>query len=145
MPKRIAVIGSGIAGLAAAHRARELDPTAEVTLFEAGPQVGGILRALRQDGYLIEGSADSFITNLPWAISLCRRIGFADQLIPTNPEFRGAMVVAHGELEPVPEGFVLMAPSQLRSIMRSPILSWRGKLRLACESLVSARQDIADE
>jgi oxygen-dependent protoporphyrinogen oxidase len=145
MPKRVAIIGGGIAGLAAAHRARELDPTAEVTLFEAGPQVGGILRTVRQDGYLIETSADSFITNLPWAIDLCRRIGFADQLIPTNPEFRGAMVVAHGKLEPVPEGFVLMAPSQLRSIMRSPILSWRGKLRLACESLVSARQDIADE
>jgi protoporphyrinogen/coproporphyrinogen III oxidase len=145
MPKRIAVIGGGISGLAAAHRVRELDPSAEVTVFEAGSQAGGILRTIRQDGYLIEASADSFITGVPWAIDLCRRIGFEDQLIPTNPEFRGAMVVARGKLEPVPEGFVLMAPSQLRSVMRSPILSWRGKLRVACETMVKARTAGGDE
>ena len=110
---KVAVIGGGITGLAAAHRLTELAPQAEVTLFESSDRLGGILRTVRQDGFLIEQSADSFITNIPAAIDLCRRIGFADQLIPTNSKNRGAMVVAHGKLERVPEGFVLMLPQRL--------------------------------
>jgi protoporphyrinogen/coproporphyrinogen III oxidase len=137
--KRIAVIGGGISGLAAAHRVRELNPAAEVTLFEASERLGGSLRTIWQDGFLIEQGADSFITDLPWAVDLCRRIGFADQLISTNSDARGAMVVARGKLERVPDGFLLMAPHRLWPVMRSPILSLRGKLRLACEFFVKQR------
>ena len=115
--RRIAVIGGGIAGLAAAHRAIELAPTASVTLLEAGNRLGGVIGTVRQDGFLIERSADSFITNVPWAIDLCRRIGFADQLIPTNSANRGAMVVSRGKLRRVPEGFLLMTPSRLWPIL----------------------------
>ena len=111
-PRKIAIIGGGISGLAAAHRVTELAPHAEVTLFEASDRLGGILRTGRQDGFLIEQSADSFITNVPAAIDLCRRIGFGDQLIPTNPENCGAMVVAHGKLQRVPAGFVLLCRSK---------------------------------
>ncbi len=144
-PRRIAIIGGGISGLAAAHKAIELEPIAEVKLFEASPHVGGILRTIRQDGFLIEASADSFITNVPAAIDLCRRIGFADQLIPTDPEHRGAMVVCRGKLERVPDGFVLMAPRRMRPVLRSPILSMQGKLRLAAERFVPPRNDSGDE
>src|SRR5258708_6445703 len=144
-PLKIAVIGGGISGLAAAHRIGELDPAAEVKLFEASDRLGGIIRTVRQDGFLIEQSADSFITNSPWAIDLCRRIGLADELIPTNPEHRGAMVVTRGKLERVPDGFTLMSASQIWPILRSPILSVRGKLRLMCERFVKPRTDGNDE
>ncbi len=142
---RIAVIGGGIAGVAAAHRAVELAPDASVTLLEAAEQLGGVIGTIRQNGFLIERSADSFITNVPWAIDLCRRIGFADQLIPTAAAHRGAMVVAQGKLRSVPEGFLLMRPQRIWPVMRSPILSLRGKLRLACERFVPARRDETDE
>ena len=144
-PRKIAIIGGGISGLAAAHRVTELAPHAEVTLFEASDRLGGILRTGRQDGFLIEQSADSFITNVPAAIDLCRRIGFGDQLIPTNPENRGAMVVAHGKLQRVPAGFVLLAPEQIGPVLRSPILSLRGKLRFLREQFVAARKSDEDE
>jgi oxygen-dependent protoporphyrinogen oxidase len=144
-PKRIAIIGGGISGLAAAHRVAELEPTAEVVLFERGDRLGGIVRTIRKGGFLIETSADSFITSVPSGIDLCRRIGFADQLIPTEPQHRGAMVVCRGKLERVPDGFVLMAPQRLGPVLRSPILSLRGKLRLASERFVKARADGGDE
>jgi oxygen-dependent protoporphyrinogen oxidase len=143
--KRIAIIGGGISGLAAAYRAHELDPTASVTLFEATDRLGGILRTVRQDGFLVEQSADSFITTVPAAVDLCRRIGFADQLIPTGSENRGAMVVARGKLQRVPAGFVLMSPRALWPVLRSPILSWRGKLRVACEGFVKARRPASSD
>ena len=61
--------------MAAAHRLHELAPDMEVLLFEAAPRLGGVLETVRQDGFLIERGADNFITNVPWGIDLCRRVG----------------------------------------------------------------------
>src|SRR5262249_15256817 len=144
-PKRIAVIGGGITGLAAAPRITELAPGAQLRIFEASGGLGGVLQTVPQGGYLIEKNAGSLITKSPLAIDLCKRIGFADQLIPTNPANRGAMVVAHGKLEAVPAGFVLMTPSRTWPILQSPILSTRGKLRVLCERWIPSREDSSDE
>jgi oxygen-dependent protoporphyrinogen oxidase len=144
-PRRIAVIGGGISGLAAAHRLRELDPAAEVTLFEASGRLGGVLQTERRDGWLIERSADMFTTREPWALDLCRRIGIADELIETDARFRKAYVVRRGSLVPVPEGFTLMSPARIWPIVTTPLLSPLGKLRLAWEYFTPARKDGADE
>ena len=143
--KRVVVIGGGITALAAAHRLVELDAGLRVTLLEAGPRLGGVLETVRRDGFLIEHSADNFITDPPWAVDLCRRIGFADQLIPTTSQQREAMVVHRGRLERVPDGFMLMAPARIWPLMTTPILSPWGKLRLLGERLVPPRSDDADE
>src|SRR5215471_7718993 len=111
--RKIAVIGGGIAGLAAAHRLLELDATIELTLFEASDRLGGSLWTERRDGFLVERGADSFITSVPWGIDLCRRLGLADELIGTNPRGRQAFVVRRGQLVPIPEGFMLMSPSRV--------------------------------
>lgn len=142
----VAVIGGGISGLAAAFRLRELAPDLPVTLYEAGPGLGGVLRTEREQGYLLEGSADSFITNPPEALELCRRLGLEDQMLPTNAELRGAEIVRQGKLHRVPEGFMLMAPHDAWQVWRSPILSWPGKLRLLSECLIPRRNSsLADE
>jgi oxygen-dependent protoporphyrinogen oxidase len=144
-PRRIAVIGGGIAGLAAAHRLVEIDPAASVTLFEAGPRVGGILRTERVDDFLVEHSADSFITNTPWAIDLCRRVGLEDELLPTDRRRRGALIARGSRLMRVPEGFMLMQPRRMWPLVTSPLLSVPGKLRLLAECLVPRRRETADE
>src|SRR5712672_275804 len=110
--RRIAILGGGISGLAAAHRVRELDPAANVTLFEASDRLGGVLQTIRRDGFLIERSADNFITNTPYAINLCRRVGLENQLQPTTAD-RRAFVVCRGKLREVPAGFSLMAPARI--------------------------------
>jgi oxygen-dependent protoporphyrinogen oxidase len=141
---RIAVIGGGISGLAAAHRLVELAPKAEVRLFEASNRLGGVLETLRDDGYLIERSADSFITRLPYAVELCRQVGIADELVPTDELNRRALVVSGGRLEPVPAGFVIMSPGRIWPLLTTPILSWPGKLRLLAERFVPSRQEKAE-
>jgi oxygen-dependent protoporphyrinogen oxidase len=143
---RVAVIGGGIAGPAAAHRVVELAPQAAVTLFEAGPRLGGSLFTERRDGFLIEHGADSFITNLPFAVDLCRRVGLSDELIPTSAAGRRAFVVRRGRLQAVPEGFALMAPARIWPVIKTPILSPLGKMRLAWEYFVPRRAaDNGDE
>ena len=144
-PRRVAVVGGGISGLAAAHRLKELDPAAEITLFEASDRLGGVLQTDRRDGWLIERSADMFTTREPWALDLCRRIGIADELIETDTRFRKAYVVRRGKLVPVPEGFTLMSPARIWPIITTPLLSPLGKLRLAWEYFTPARKDSADE
>ena len=143
--RRIAVIGGGISGLAAAHRLLELDNQIQVRLFEASDRLGGVLHTERQAAFLLEHSADSFITTSPWALDLCRRIGFADELLPTDATRRKAYVVHRGRLEHVPEGFLLLAPRRIGPLLRTPILSLGGKLRLLAECLVPRRRETDDE
>jgi protoporphyrinogen/coproporphyrinogen III oxidase len=143
--RRIAIIGGGISGLAAAHRIHELDPSTTVVLFEAGDRLGGVLQTEARDGWLIERSADMFTTREPWAVDLCRRLGIADELIETDARFRRAFVVRGSKLLPVPEGFTLMSPARIWPIISTPILSPLGKLRLAAESFVPPRRQHSDE
>ncbi|MBA3485179.1 MAG: protoporphyrinogen oxidase [Pirellulales bacterium] len=143
-PPRIAVIGGGISGLAAAHRLRRLLPRAELRVFELGERLGGPLHTLRSGDSLLEQGADSFLIKTPWALDLCRDLGLADQLIPTNEQHRRALVVRNGKLLPVPDGFVLMRPQNLPAMLRSPVLSVAGKLRLMAEPLVRAPAAVQD-
>lgn len=143
--RRIAVIGGGISGLAATHRLVELESSANVTLFEASGRLGGVLETIRRDGYLIERSADMFTTKDPWALDLCRRVGLEDQLLSTNEAFRRAFVVHRGKLVPIPEGFTLMSPAKMLPVLKTPLLSWSGKARLAWERFVPTRRDESDE
>jgi protoporphyrinogen/coproporphyrinogen III oxidase len=142
---RVAIVGGGIAGLAAAHRMAELAPQVQLSLFEGANRLGGVLETVHRDGFLIETSADSFITSFPWAADLCRRVGLGAQLLSTSGEHRRAFVVSRGRLRKIPDGFLIMAPTRLWPMLTTPILSPLGKLRLAMERYVRPREDANDE
>lgn len=142
---RIAVIGGGISGLSAAHRLVELSPSAEVHLFEAAHRLGGVLGTVHQDGYQVEWSADNFITTYPWGLSLCRRLGLEGELASTCPQNRRTFVVRKGRLYHLPDGFLMMAPTRLWPMAVTPLLSWWGKLRAACEYFIPPRRVTSDE
>lgn len=143
--RRVAVIGGGCTGLAAANRIRELDPNIHVTLFESSDRLGGVIRTERFQDYLVEHGADMFTTKQPWAIDLCNRLGMADELLNTNKEHARAFVVYRGRLCPVPEGFSLMTPGKAWPIIKSPLLSLGAKLRMAYEYFVPRRFSHDDE
>ena len=130
---RFAVIGGGISGLTAAYRLTRLVPDARVEVFEGSNSLGGVLSTHRQGNLLVEHGADSFLAKQPWAVDLCRELGLAEELIPTNTQHRRALVLRHGKLHPVPEGFVMLRPQRVWPLLRTPLLSWRGKLRMMCE------------
>lgn len=128
--KRVVIVGGGIAGLAAAHRLVErAEDAIEVVLLEAGAGPGGVIRTTTSQDLLVELGPDSFITDKPWAVDLCRRLGMDQDLIGTQGEFRRTLVVRDGELLPLPEAFQMMAPGKLRPFLASRILSWPGRLR----------------
>jgi len=144
-PRRIAIVGAGISGLAAAHRIVEIEPAATVAVFESGARAGGVLSTVQEDGFQVEQSADNFITTVPWGLALCKRLGLADDLTQTNTQFRQTYVVCRGKLHKLPDGFLMMAPSRLWPLAVTPILSPLGKLRAALEYFIPPREDDGDE
>jgi protoporphyrinogen/coproporphyrinogen III oxidase len=141
--KRIVIIGGGISGLSAAHRilecTQQLRGPVGVTVLEAGSHVGGIVQTDERDGFLLERGPDSFLSEKPATLELARRLGLESRLIETNQKHRRSFIVRRGRLLPVPEGFHLLAPAQLRSFLGSGIFSWHGKARMAMDLLIPRR------
>ena len=137
MSYRAIVVGGGISGLAAAHRllelGRERSLPVEITLLEASRRLGGAIGTERKDGFLIEAGPDSLISEKPWGIRLCERLGLTSSLRSVQPILQSLYVVHDGSLVPLPEGFILMAPTRLFSMIRTGLFSWPGKLRMAMD------------
>lgn len=133
----VAVIGGGISGLAAAHRLRTTGAgEAAVTLIETAPRLGGKVVTEHSGGFVIEGGPDSFVTGKGSVLELAHELGITDRVISSRPEHRGAYVWSGGRLHPIPDGLLLMAPSRLLPLLRSSLLSWRGKLRVLGDLLM---------
>jgi len=148
MSKRIVVIGGGITGLSAAHRLIELqkeyNPDLEVLLIEKNDKLGGAISTIKKDGYLIEEGPDMFFTKMPWALNLSKRLDLDRELIETNENNRVTFVLWQKKLVPVPEGFLMLAPSKILPFIRTPLFSWQGKLRMLMDLFIS-KKDISDE
>jgi len=146
---RVAIIGGGITGLAAAHRLRELaiarEMPVEATILERGERLGGPLRTIVRDGFVMETGTDSFLTEKPWAAQLALRLGLESELIPTRSEFRKTYVVRRGRLVEIPIGFSLLAPMHIWPVITSPLFSPWGKLRMALEPMIPKRAAASDE
>ncbi|HEX2782171.1 MAG TPA: protoporphyrinogen oxidase [Ilumatobacteraceae bacterium] len=129
--RRIAVIGGGITGLAAAHAV--VSDGAQVVLFETRSTVGGVIRTTPFAGHpAIDEGADAFLARVPWAVDLARAVSLGDTL--TSPAAGRAAVWWNG-LHDIPEGLLLGLPTDVFALARSPLLSPRGKLRAATEVL----------
>jgi len=133
---RIAIIGGGISGLAAAHRVLELNQSAQVTILEASDRLGGTIQTEHRDGFLLERGPDAFISEKPQALALAKRLGLESQIIQTNEQYRRSFIVRDGRLRPVPEGFQLLAPSRMWPFLTSDIFSLPGKARMAADLLL---------
>lgn len=149
MSRRVVVIGGGIAGLAATHRLIELNREKsldiEVRLLESSPRLGGAIATERIGDFLVEAGPDSFITEKPWALRLCERLDLALRLISTQADYQKIHVVHDGRLEPLPEGFSLLAPTRFWPFVQTPLFSWAGKLRMAAEMFLPRSATNGDE
>lgn len=139
-PARVAVVGGGITGLAAAHDLAVAG--VPFALFEAQPRWGGLVRTERTGGFLLEAGPDSILAQKPEGVALCRELGLGESLVPTSVP-RTVYVLHRGQLHPLPEG-VLGIPSRIGPFLRTGLFSWRGKLRMGLD-LVAPRGHAADE
>ena len=142
----VAVVGAGIAGLAAAWELivasdRAGAPAPIVTLFDSGDRIGGKLRSAEFAGRTVDLAADAFLARRPEATELCAELGLADQLVPVGAT--GASVWARGRLRPMPEGLNLGVPTRWWPLARSGILGPAESLAVARDLLPHRRGDRA--
>jgi protoporphyrinogen/coproporphyrinogen III oxidase len=144
---KLVIVGGGITGLAAAHRAtevaRERGIMLDLTLIESRERLGGSIASERVDGFLVEAGPDSFLSEKPWALALCRRLGVEDRLVRTDDRFRKVFVWHRGRLHPLPDGFQLLAPTALLPFATSSLFSLPGKLRMALDLVLP--RGVADD
>lgn len=114
-------------------------------LLEAAPRLGGAIETEKRDGFLLEKGPDAFISKKPWALDLARRVGLSPQIIGTREENRRSFVLQKGRLVPVPEGFYLISPTQVRPFLESSLFSLPGKLRILMEAAIPQRAEESDE
>jgi len=147
--RRIAVIGGGISGLAAAHRLVELERDGagpfELHLYEAGERLGGVISSEVHDGFVIEGGPDSILSEKPAGLALCERLGLAHHLIPTREEMRRTYIAFNGQLHALPDGFLLLAPTRFWPLAVSRLFSPLGKLRMALDLVLPRGAPRRDE
>ena len=117
-PKRIAVIGGGLSGLATAFYLKRYSEDAEIRLFESGSRLGGVIGTETVEvpdvgRFVIDHGADMFATEPPAALKLCHDLGVESELLVPDTRRAGALIVHSGKLVPIPDGFVLMRATKL--------------------------------
>lgn len=133
---RIAIVGGGISGLAAAfelEQRRQAGAELEYILYESSPRLGGVLRTESIDGCVVEAGPDSFVSEKPWAADLCREVGLGDQLVGSSDRDRKTYILTRGRLVKIPDGLMFLIPTKILPTGLSPLLSWKTKLRMTEE------------
>ena len=127
--KKVIIIGGGISGLSTAwllrDKAHQAGVELDLTLLEKEQQVGGKIKSIREEGYTCEWGPNGFLDSKPQTLDLCRAIGVEKDLHRSNDNARKRFIFSGGELHSLPEG----GPS----FLKSRLISWPGKLRLALE------------
>nr|WP_197684223.1 protoporphyrinogen oxidase [Vaginimicrobium propionicum] len=126
---RVAVVGGGITGLAAAWEAA-IDGQ-QVIVFDE-KQFGGKIKTIRNNDFLIESGPDSFVSYRPAMLKLIDEIGASDQVIPTLGT-RKVTIRAHGRMHPIPKGMNGVLPTKLVPFITTGILSPTDKLRASLD------------
>jgi oxygen-dependent protoporphyrinogen oxidase len=138
--KKIAIVGGGIAGLAAAYElelARKRGAAIDWHLYESTNRLGGIVETTRiptKDGaYILEGGPDAWVTDKPWARDLAIELGLEADLISSNDATRKTYILIDNILQPMPDGMRMMVPEDLSTLDSSPLFTPEARAAYAAE------------
>ena len=124
--KSVVVVGAGISGLCVAYWLKQKG--IQVTVFEKDSEVGGTMKTIRDDGWLIETGPNTALETTPLFQQLFDELGLTEKRIYTNEVASKRYIVQAGILQPLP-----MSPLEF---ITSPLWTLRGKIRLLKEPFI---------
>jgi oxygen-dependent protoporphyrinogen oxidase len=132
---RVAVVGGGISGLAAAHFLAGAGH--DLVCIEPVAPAGGVLRSERQHGFLCETGPQALLDGAPETRRLIAELGLAERVLSTLPSARRRLLYRAGQLQPL--------PTSPPALLRSKLLSLGGKLRLLAEPFVRRPRTVDED
>lgn len=133
--KPVAIIGAGITGLTAAfYLKRKGIP---VTVYEAGGRVGGVIRSLRQDGYIAEFGPNTILETSPKISQLVRDAGLEPRRLNPDPKAEARYVVRYKR--------PIAMPSSPLGFFTTGLFTLKAKLAVLREPFVTPRRDGVEE
>ncbi|MGB7421079.1 MAG: protoporphyrinogen oxidase [Comamonas sp.] len=131
-PLHAVIIGGGITGLSAAYylqrRLTDKGLAPKVALLESEPRLGGKIKTTLRDGFLMEQGPDSFVATKKAAYQLVQDLGLENDLVRNHTG--QAYIVQDRRLYPIPAGTMMGIPVRLWPLLKSPLLSPSGKMRV---------------
>jgi oxygen-dependent protoporphyrinogen oxidase len=128
--KRVAIVGGGIAGLAAAYeleQQRLAGAAIDWQLYEASARLGGIVSTTRgpieHAGFILEEGPDAWVTDKPWAKDLAIELGLESEIIVCNESQKKTYVLIGSDLQAMPPRMRMMVPEDLSVLADSPLFS----------------------
>jgi protoporphyrinogen/coproporphyrinogen III oxidase len=125
------VVGGGISGLSAAYDLTAAG--ADCSILENQARVGGVIETRIAEGCTLECGPDSFLSAKPAALALIKELGLEGDVIGSNDHQRTTYILKHGALVALPEGVMMIVPTRVTPMVKSPLLSWGTKIRMGLE------------
>ncbi|WP_455209292.1 protoporphyrinogen oxidase [Kaarinaea lacus] len=121
------IVGAGISGLATAHALLEREPNLDLRVIESADRPGGkIWSEKTSEGYLCEWGVNAFLDSKPKTLELARSLNLTP--VTSYDASRHRFVYSENELREL--------PGSPPAFLKSNLVSWPGKLRIALETLV---------
>jgi len=129
-PKRIAIIGGGIAGLSAGFYIRQkFGDDVELKIYEKENRLGGTIGVTREDGFIIDWGPNGFLDREPLTLEFIDQIGLKDQLLQADIKSERRFIFRKRKLWEI--------NANPKYFMTSGLLSLRGRLRIALEYFIA--------
>lgn len=129
--KKIAVVGAGITGLTTAYSLKKNG--FEVSVFEKESEPGGAIKTVQNGKWLTEYGPNTLLIRDRILADLITELGLDDEMVVANSEATKRFIVKNGELMSLPQSMI--------EAVRSPLLSFKSKLRLFQEPFISANSN----
>lgn len=134
--RKVAVIGGGIGGLAAARALVRSEGSPDVTVFESSERPGGVLTTTTAEGYVLEHAANAFLSGSgDGAVTLCDALGV--EVVEASPQAKRRWIFIDDALKEL--------PTSPKAFARSDLLSTKAKLRMLAEPLIREQRPDGDE
>jgi oxygen-dependent protoporphyrinogen oxidase len=135
MMESVAIIGAGITGLTAGFRLHRSG--VPVTIYEAGDRPGGVIRTLRENGFLAEFGPNTILETSPKIGELIREAGLDARKLDPDPGAGARFVVRYGR--------PIEMPGSLPGFLATKLFTPQAKLALLREPFVPPRRDGFEE
>jgi oxygen-dependent protoporphyrinogen oxidase len=140
--KTVLIIGGGITGLSTMNELnkwkKENEADVRLILVEALPELGGKIRTVKEDGFVMEAGADSIVARKANGMSFIGELGLEGEIVYND--VGRSFIYSEGELKPIPSDSVFGIPASVESLAKSTLISAEGKVEALKDLYTSNNQ-----